>query len=289
LILTTGRFDPEQIMSLIQKHQVTAWSGVPTMISRVTNSPTISSYDLSSVKSVGVGGAPLPPVVLERAAHAFPLAEQRITTNYGLSEAAGIVASASGADVLSHPGTSGRPLPAVELMIDQRPGSTGEILIRSAGLMSGYWNTEESPIDEEGWLHSGDIGYLDDDGFLYVVDRSKDIIIRGGENIASAHVEAALLTHVDVAGVAVVGVPHPDLGEEVGALVQQYPGCQLAPSALRRHLDGVVANFEIPSKWWIGNEPLPVTPTGKVDKSAALRIWTLHALPVDSSAYEVGR
>ncbi len=180
LILTQGRFDPQQILDLIQEHHVTVWSGVPTMISRVVNSPNLDSYDLSSVKSVGVGGAPLPPVVLKRAADAFPRAEQRITTNYGLSEAAGIIASASGADVLSHPGTSGRPLPSVELLIDEPAGSPGEIMIRSASLMSGYWNTEESPIDHEGWLHTGDVGYLDDDGFLYVVDRTKDIIIRGG-------------------------------------------------------------------------------------------------------------
>ncbi len=134
--------------------------------------------------------------------------------------------------------------------------------------MTGYWQESESPIDAEGWLHTGDVGRIDADGFLYVVDRLKDLIIRGGENIAAAHVEHALATHPAVETAAVIGLPHPDLGEEVGAVVLLRPDAKATSEELADYLAARVARFEVPTQWWFRTEELPTNATGKTDKRA---------------------
>ena len=264
LVFTGRRFDPAAVIDLIERERVTVWGGVPTMIQRVLEHPGAADRDLSSVRAIGLGGAPLPPRVLTRIPDVFPNAVRGTSTNYGSTEAGGIMTTASGPAVLERPGTSGRPLPHVELRI----GSDGEILVRSPALMTAYWGEAESPIDAQGWLHTGDLGRLDDDGFLYVVGRSKDVIIRGGENIAAPHVELTLATHPAVEAAAVIGVPHPDLGEEVGAVVVLRPGQTADVQELSAHLGERVARFEVPAHWWFRAEPLPENATGKVDKRA---------------------
>jgi long-chain acyl-CoA synthetase len=274
LVFLNGRFDPGRVLETIERERIDVWAGVPTMVQRVLDDPGIESRDLSSLRAIGLGGAPLPRPLVERAASAFPGARRGVTANYGMTEAGGIIASAGGRDVADHPGTSGKPLPAVELRIDARTGSDrGEILTRSAALMTGYWHESESPIDAEGWLRTGDIGRLDDEGFLYVVDRVKDLVIRGGENIASANVEEALRAHPAVAEAAVVGLPHPDLGEEVAAVVVTARGAQVTPGELANFAAERLAHFEVPARWWIRDEPLPLNPAGKTDKRSLKASW----------------
>jgi long-chain acyl-CoA synthetase len=173
-----------------------------------------------------------------------------------------------------HPGTSGRPLPLVELSID-RPDDdgVGEILVRTPGQMLGYWDdAADSPIDRDGFLHTGDLGRVDD-GLLWVVGRSKDVVIRGGENIAAPRVEAVVLEHPDVAEVAVVGLPHSEWGEEVAAAVVIRAGAAPTTDALRNFASARLAHFEVPAHWWLRQEPLPVNDAGKVDKRALKAAW----------------
>jgi acyl-CoA synthetase (AMP-forming)/AMP-acid ligase II len=195
--------------------------------------------------------------------------QARIPTGYGLTENGGQATAASGADTAERPGCSGRPLPLVEMTFLPRPGlPDGEILLRAPTQMSGYYGGEPSPIDEEGWLHTGDLGHLDDDGYLWITGRCKDMIIRGGENIAPVAVERALMALSGVADAAVIGVPHPDLGEEVMAFVVIVD--EQTPERLRDQLRTNLASFAVPSRWRLQYGPLPTKHTGKIDKGALL-------------------
>ena len=176
--------------------------------------------------------------------------------------------AAGGADTEGKPGSSGRPLPLAEVRILDRPGPPdGEVLVRSPTRMLGYFGVD-SPIDAEGWLRTGDLGRLDGNGHLWITGRSKVLIIRGGENIAPAAVEQALLAIPGVAEAAVVGVPHPDLGEDVLAIVVVTGDA--TPERLREHPRGKVASFAVPGQWRLRTEPLPVNRSGKIDKPALL-------------------
>jgi acyl-CoA synthetase (AMP-forming)/AMP-acid ligase II len=171
----------------------------------------------------------------------------------------------------------GRPYPVVELRIaDPDDRGVGEVLARAPTVMLGYVGMpEDQSIDDDGWLHTGDLGHLTDDGYLYIDGRSKDIVIRGGENIACPHVEAAIATHPAVVEVAAMGVPHADLGEELVAVVVHRPDAP-APTEeeLRNHLDGAVSYFAIPSRWEIRSDPLPTLAGEKVDKKALASRFT---------------
>jgi acyl-CoA synthetase (AMP-forming)/AMP-acid ligase II len=151
---------------------------------------------------------------------------------------------------------------------DVAPGEAGEVWIHGPNVVPGYWHRPEETAATftDGWCHTGDIGRIDDDGFLYIVDRAKDIIIRGGENIASAEVEHALFEHPAVADAAAIGVPHPSLGEEVGVVVCLRPGASATPNELRAHVAERLAGFKVPTHVWIRSEPLPRNPAGKVLK-----------------------
>jgi long-chain acyl-CoA synthetase len=272
IVLHVGRFDPARVLETIERERVSAWTGVPTVVQRVIEHPDALSRDLTSLRSLGMGGAPLPDVLVKRASQAFPSVRRGVSTNYGMTESGGIVASAGGDAVRARPGTSGRVLPAVELRIDSAGGPEGEVLVRSAALMSGYWGETEQPIDADGWLHTGDVGRLDEDGYLYIVDRLKDIVIRGGENIASAHVESVLLEHPAVAAAAVLGLPHPDLGEEVAAVIASRDDT-LSSEELAEFARTRLAHFEVPSRWWLREGPFPVTITDKTDKRRLRAEW----------------
>ncbi len=273
LILLEGRFDAARVLELIETEQVTTWGGVPTTLLRTANHPDLASRDVSSLRTISLGGASVPTKVVEDACRAFPNASRRVGSMYGSTETGGAVTTASGHELAERPGTVGRPLPVVELRLDEsvHPDSgAGEVLVRSPSAMSRYWAADaDDTVDFDGWVHTGDIGRFDSDGYLYIVDRSKDVIIRGGENVASAHVEACLLEHPQVREAAVIGVPNDELGEEVGAVVV-VDGDGEAPddAALRAHAMRTLAHFEIPTHWWQRHEPLPVNAIGKVDKNA---------------------
>jgi acyl-CoA synthetase (AMP-forming)/AMP-acid ligase II/alcohol dehydrogenase class IV len=267
LVMPQGRFDPAEALALIERHQISRWNAVPTMATRLLEHPDVQQRDLSSLRALTLGGAPVSAELLKLMRSGLPGVEARIATGYGLSENGGQATAASGADTAGRPGSSGRPLPCVEIRIVPRSGMPdGEVFLRSPTQMLGYFGEDESPIDREGWLHTGDLGRLDDDGHLWITGRCKDIIIRGGENIAPAAVERALLAIPGVSEAAVFGVPHPDLGEEVMAVVVAEG--ETSPDRLQEHLSTSLASFAVPSRWSLRKEKLPVNMTGKIDKAA---------------------
>ena len=198
------------------------------MAVRVLEHPDFGSYDLTSLRSWPLGGAPVSPHLLARIRTALPnLATRGLSNTWGMTEAGGFLTVADGRDLLERPGTVGRPYPVVEVRID-RPGAdgVGEVVARSPTVMLGYAGRDDGTVDAEGWLHSGDLGHLDGDGYLYIDGRSKDMVIRGGENIACPQVEGALMSHPAVVEAAVFGIPHADLGEELAAVVVHRDGTE---------------------------------------------------------------
>jgi steroid-24-oyl-CoA synthetase len=267
LILTVGRFDAEQILDLIERERVQRWSAVPTMVSRVMGHPDTRTHDLSSLRSVTLGGAPVPPGLMDQVRELFPSVRERVATGWGLTEGGGQLTAASGRETLEYPGSVGRPLPFVELrVLDPDSHGAGEILVRSPMQMTGYLGerASSSEIDAEGWLHTGDLGRLDDEGRLWLTGRSKDVIVRGGENVAAPRVEQVLLDHPAVVEAAVFGLPHPDLGEEIAAAVFVRDGT--TAEDLRAHAAEHLSGFATPTRWWLWGRPLPTNDVGKVAK-----------------------
>ncbi len=269
IVLAQGRFDAGKVMALIEAERVAVWGAVPTMAVRVLEHPDFGSYDLTSLRSWPLGGAPVSPHLLARIRSALPnLATRGLSNTWGMTEAGGFLTVADGRDLLERPGTVGRPYPVVEVRID-RPDAdgVGEVLARSPTVMLGYAGRDDGTVDADGWLHSGDLGHLDDDGYLYIDGRSRDMVIRGGENIACPQVEAALMSHPAVVEAAVFGIPHADLGEELAAVVVHRDG--IAPpdvDTLRAHLSDAVASFAVPTAWRVTDLPLPTLAGEKVDK-----------------------
>jgi acyl-CoA synthetase (AMP-forming)/AMP-acid ligase II len=267
LVLPAGRFDPGEALALIEQWKITRWAAVPTMVSRVLEHPDVHRRNLRSLRALTLGGAPLHIELQQRIRSGLPGVNARIATGYGLSENGGQATAASDADTVERPGTSGRPLPLTEVKIDTGAGlPDGEILIRAPTQMSGYFGSATSPIDADGWLSTGDLGRMDEAGFIWVTGRCKDLIIRGGENVAPAAVEQALMAAPGVRDAVVFGLSHPTLGEEVAAVVvvdEDY-----SSAAVEAHVRTRVASFAIPTWWRFQVEPLPVNPTGKVDKPA---------------------
>ncbi|MFF2109394.1 class I adenylate-forming enzyme family protein [Rhodococcus koreensis] len=269
IVLNEGKFDPQQVLTLIEQEKVQSWGGVPTMASRVLEHPDFDSFDLSSLRSWPLGGAPVTPGLLERMQRKLPqLRERGLGNTWGMTESGGFLTVAGNRDLERYPGTVGRPYSVVELQIlgpDER--GIGEILVRSPTVMLCYIGIDDDTVDSEGWLHTGDLGHINEKGYLFLDGRSKDIVIRGGENIACAHVEAALAAHPDVTEVAAIGLPHADLGEELAAIVVFRAGSTPpTPDELREFLTGTLAYFAIPTRWQFRDVPLPTLAGEKVDK-----------------------
>jgi long-chain acyl-CoA synthetase len=275
LVFLEGRFDPGEVLRIIESERVRVWGGVPTMITRVLDHPDLGSRDTSSLSSLTVSGTRVAPELLQRVREAFPGARRRVGTIYGMTESGGTLTAVTGDELAQRPGCVGKAMPVVELAITGAgPDGVGEIIARSPTVMDGYWGMSgESIVTEEGWLRTGDLGRIDEEGYLYIVGRSKDVIIRGGENIACANVEAALAGHPAVAEVAVVGLPEAEYGEEVAAVVVVHAGVSVDADGLRQHAADRLAYFELPTRWWLRREPLPTNATGKVVKRALRDAW----------------
>lgn len=274
VVFPAGRFDPAEVLRIIEEERITAWGGVPTMIHRVVDCPDIEWRDLSSLESVAIGGAPLPPDVLARAQKTLG-AKASLGNGYGLTETHGAVTMNAGRGLVERPTSVGRPSPHVDLRIVGEDGAVlptgavGEIQVRGVTVTPGYWNRpdDNAAAFADGWFRTGDAGYLDADGFLHLADRLKDMIIRAGENVYSVEVEDALGAHPDVDEVAVFGVPDHDLGERVAAVVVVVPGATVDEATLRHFALGQLARYKVPDSLAVTIEPLPRTATGKILKA----------------------
>jgi long-chain acyl-CoA synthetase len=264
------RFEPAKVLSVIARDQVSVFAGVPTMFGALLNHGGRQRFDISSLRLCVSGGAALPVELL----HAFETAFGCIILEgYGLSETSPI-ASFNHPDRTRKPGSIGEPVDGVEMRIvdahgDELPqGEVGEIVIRGHNVMKGYWQrldaTAES-ITPDGWFHSGDLGRVDEEGYFYIVDRKKDMIIRGGFNVYPREIEEVLYQHPAVREAAVVAIPHPLLGEEVGAAVVLVAGAAITPEELRQFVKRQVAAYKYPRLVWLVDE-LPKTATGKILK-----------------------
>jgi acyl-CoA synthetase (AMP-forming)/AMP-acid ligase II len=273
-VWTTGRFDPAQVLALIEREKVTNWGPMGTMIHRVLAHPDLGKYDLSTLRNVGSGGAPLSRELQQRLREAFPQIRSQMGLGYGLTEGTALATINSGTELEAHPESVGRPLPTIDVEIrdsEGRPlpeGREGEIHLRGPLVMKEYWRNPEATaqaILPGRWLRTGDIGRLEG-GRLYIESRKRDLILRGGENVYPVEIEQCLESHPDVQEAAVVGVPHAELGQEVKAIVVPRPGRRPDPEALARHVSGRLAYFKVPSRWELRSQPLPRNATGKVLK-----------------------
>lgn len=279
-LVMSHHFDAGKALELIQKEQITMIGGVPTIAMQILDHPNFQDYDTSSVKSVSYGGAPPPPELVKRIRAAFPKASAG--NGYGLTETSAAVALNSGPDYVERPASCGTPVPVCEVAIvpedydgdepaddlPKGPDVVGELWIKGPNVVQGYFNKPEETAKAftKGWLRSGDVARIDEDGFIFIVDRAKDMIIRGGENVYSVIVEAAIFEHPDVADCAVIGMPHPTMGEEVSAVIVLRPGRVVEAEDITRHVATRLAKFEVPTKIFFRSSPLPRNPQGKVLK-----------------------
>jgi long-chain acyl-CoA synthetase len=266
------RWDPDRALELIERERVTNFVGVPTQSWDLMQSPRFADFDTSSLLAVGGGGAPAPPELVRRVSTNFAKASPGI--GYGMTETNAYGPQNGGADYLSHPTSTGRATPIMQVEVRDglgeplAVGERGEIWFKGPNLIRGYWNRPDATAETivDGWLRTGDIGRLDDEGFVYVEDRAKDMVIRGGENVYCAEVEGAIYEHPAVHEAAVFGVPHERLGEEVAAVVVPRPGVIVTPEELQAHVAERLAAFKVPSRIAVWTHPLPRNPAGKVLK-----------------------
>jgi long-chain acyl-CoA synthetase len=279
-IVLMHRWDTDTALALIQRERITAFGGVPTMAWQIVEHPRLGEYDTSTVESIGYGGAPAAPELVARLAQAFPNAMPG--NGYGLTETSSVTTQNSAEDYRNRPDSVGVAVPTCDLRVvdangqDVAPGGIGELWIRGPNVVKGYWNKPEATAAAitDGWFHSGDIARIDAEGFVYILDRAKDMLIRGGENIYCVEVEDALYTHPAVIDAAVIGIPHPVLGEEPGAIVQIKDGMDASEAELKAHVAAQIAAFKVPVRIEMRREPLPRNANGKILKRELKEAWS---------------
>jgi len=287
------RFAPDTVAETVERERITLMLLVPTMIARLLDQLDERPVDISAVRELGYAASPVPPRTQRRMLERF---DCRVAQFYGMTEAAPSV-TRLGADAhrrgldgtpaeVARLASAGTPLPGVELQIrdaetdtELPPGELGEICVRGPNIMLGYWRQPEASAEalRGGWYRSGDLGRIDEDGFLFVVDRLKDMIVTGAENVYSIEVEAALVAHPAVAEAAVFGIPHPEWGEAVHATVALQDGAEVDGETLTAFCRERIAGYKIPRSYDVVREPLPKSGAGKVLKTA-LRdpYWSGH-------------
>jgi long-chain acyl-CoA synthetase len=269
------KWTPHEGVRLVETHRLTSVAGVPIVVRQLLETARGSGAAMDSLVGVASGGAPVPPDLIRRIGEQFQ-ARASPGNGYGLTETTSAVIANGGADYLAHPDSVGRPAATADVRIvseagdDVGEGEIGEIWIRGPNVIPGYWRNPEATETAfgGGWFRTGDLGLRDEAGLYYVVDRMKDVIIRGGENVYCAEVEAVLLEHPLVRDAAVVGLPHRDYGEEVAAVIQVAAGdlADAVAEDIRASLAGRLARFKIPTAIRLTEGELPRTATGKILK-----------------------
>ena len=271
-----GRFDPKTTLELIEREQVTGWGYTATVFHRLVNHPKVQDYDLSSFRSVGGGGSPIPAPLIEKAHALFPQCSHTMGVGYGLTEGTALGTLNAGEELTDDPSSVGRPVPTVEIEIrDERgrsvaEGEEGEIHLRGPLVMREYWEDPEATkaaIKPGRWLNTGDVGRLQG-GKLYIASRKRDLILRGGENVYPFEIEQRLEAHPAIVEAAVIGVDHEEFGQEVKAVVVFEKGQEIAAEALGRWVAEALAYYKVPSLWETRKLPLPRNAIGKVLKNA---------------------
>lgn len=271
-LILMQRWDPERALELIERERVTNVVGVPGMILQILESPRFKDYDTSSLVSIGYGGAPAMPKLAERIAALLPQADAE--NGYGLTEASSIVSFNAGEYYRRKPESTGHAVPICDVRIvddrgrSQPTGALGEIFVKGPNVVRGYWNNPEASAEtfRAGWMRTGDIGLIDEEGCLHVLDRAKDMLIRGGENVYCVEVENALNSHPAVMEAAVIGKPHAVLGQEVAAVVRIAPTHRVSEQELISYCESRIAKFKVPVLIDVRRTPLPCNAAGKVIK-----------------------
>lgn len=270
-IVLMRKWDAGRALELIERERVTNLSGVPSMSRELLMHPDWEKRDTSSMKSLGGGGAPLQPDLVEKIdkslGHSAPV------TGYGLTETHGIISANAARYFIAKPASCGPVVPCLEAKLVDDDGNdlatgaetVGQLCVRGPVVVKGYLNRPEATAEAfpDGWFNTGDIARIDDDGFLYIVDRAKDMVLRGGENVYCSEVEASIYEHDAVAEAAVFGIPDDRLGEAVAAVIVLRDGAALDADGLRSFLDGRIAKHKIPEHVWFRNDPLPRNANGK--------------------------
>ncbi|MFZ2031708.1 MAG: class I adenylate-forming enzyme family protein [Vitreimonas sp.] len=271
-IVLQRRWDCDAALDIIQRERITHFGGVPTIAWQVLENPRIGEYDLSSVESVAYGGAPAAPELVKRLKERFP--KSTAGQGWGMTETSATAVSNTAEDYERKPASTGVPSATGELKIvgdkgqTLPPGEVGEVWYKGPIVVRGYWNNEQATADTfiDGWIKTGDLAKVDEEGFLYIVDRAKDMLIRGGENIYCVEVENALYDHPAVMDAAVIGRPHKTLGEEPMAVVHLKPGAAATTEDLRHHVAQKLAAFKVPVDVIFWPETLPRNANGKIVK-----------------------
>ena len=276
-IVIMRRWDAQEAIRLIKDEGITMFTGVPTMLWDVLHKAKLSEADLSGLRNVASGGQALPVNLLEEIRAVCPQAA--MGTGYGMTECSGAIAQAVGDDFTRQPSSAGRVLPLVDVRIEAPDGSilphgaTGEIIVRGAQIMQGYWNRPEDTaavLSDDGWLKTGDVGYVDDEGYVFIVDRKKDMVISGGENIYCAEVERAMGEISGVTECAAFGIADERLGELLVAVVVAD---DLTEETICREVGEKLARYKAPGRVAFSPEPLPRNAVGKIDKIKLKALW----------------
>jgi long-chain acyl-CoA synthetase len=266
------RFDAEKALGLIERERITSVGGVPTIAWQLLEHPRFGEFDLSSVQSVSYGGAPSAPELVRRIKERFPHAQPG--QGWGMTETSATATTNFAEDYVRKPHSCGVPAPVIDAKVVDGNGHTlppdevGELMVKGPIVVRGYWNRPEATADTfvDGWVRTGDLARIDEEGFITIVDRAKDMLIRGGENIYCVEVENALYEHPAVLDAGVVPIAHPTLGEEPGAVVYLKPGTQASEAELRHFVAQKLAAFKVPVRIVFWPESLPRNPNGKLLK-----------------------
>jgi long-chain acyl-CoA synthetase len=274
------KWDPVAALGLIEQEKINVFSGVPAMVRQLLDTNEIEKRDVSTVTNIGYGGAPAPPDLLRRINAVMPAVGA--SNGWGITETSAGIATNGGHDYANKPDSVGPAAPVCDVKVvnaageQLAAGELGELWVRGPNVVKGYWRQPQASAAAftNGWFHTGDLGKIDEQGFIYLLDRLKDMIIRGGENIYCAEVEAALSEHPAVVLACVFALPDKVLGEQVGAVVQLGPDETVSEQALQEFLANHLAAYKVPTKIWTRNEALPTGATGKVQKKELKAFYT---------------